>query len=57
MVAQMHQRGNAAVFQKTGKNVGGKMHVGGHVLAKKDASGQTGEVPVCISGGGFPGED
>ncbi|KAK4560758.1 hypothetical protein LTR86_005337 [Recurvomyces mirabilis] len=46
MVAQMHQRGNAAVFQKTGKSVGGKMHVGGHVLAKKDASGQTGEVPA-----------
>ena len=45
----MHQRGNAAVFKQTGHNVGGKMRVGGHVLAKTDASGQTGEVPVSIT--------
>jgi hypothetical protein len=29
------------------KSVGGKARVHGHMLAKKDGSGQTGNVPVC----------
>lgn len=47
MVAQVQQSGAQAIFKKFGKKVGGKAHVKGHMLAKKDAtSGQTGDVPV-----------
>ena len=50
MVNQVQQQGSQAILRKTGKKVGGKAHVQGHVLAKKDAtSGQTGEVPVSPS--------
>ncbi|KAK5117588.1 hypothetical protein LTR62_005010 [Meristemomyces frigidus] len=46
MVAQMGSRGNAAIFKQTGKTIGGKARVHGHVLAKTDASGQSGDVPA-----------
>ena len=47
MVNQVQQQGSQAILRKTGKSIGGKAHVKGHVLAKKDAtSGETGEVPV-----------
>ena len=43
----MEQRGSAAILRRFGKKIGGKTHVTGHQLVKKDASsGQTGEVPV-----------
>lgn len=47
MVAQVQQSGAQAILRKFGRKIGGKAHVKGHTLAKKDAtSGQTGEVPV-----------
>ncbi|CAK3818093.1 related to pepsin precursor [Lecanosticta acicola] len=46
-VQQVHQQGQQAIFKLTGKKIGGRAHVKGHVLAKKDpTSGQTGEVPA-----------
>jgi len=46
-VNQVHQQGSQAVFKQTGRRVGGRAHVRGHVLAKKDASsGETGNVPA-----------
>lgn len=37
-------------MKKFGRKVGGKAHVHGHKLAKKDpATGQTGEVPVSTT--------
>ena len=50
MVAQIENRGNPAIQRLTGKKIGGKAYVAGHVLAKKDAAtGQTGEVPVRLA--------
>jgi len=47
MVAKVEQRGNAAILKKFGRKIGGKAHVTGHVLQKKDAAtGKTGDVPV-----------
>ncbi|KAI7340858.1 acid protease [Hortaea werneckii] len=47
MVAQVQQSGAQAILRKFGRKIGGKAHVKGHTLAKKDAtSGQTGEVPA-----------
>lgn len=50
MVAQVQQSGSQAILKKFGRKLGGKAHVKGHMLAKKDpSSGQTGEVPVhCV---------
>ena len=49
MVAQVQQSGAQAILRKFGRKIGGKAHVKGHTLAKKDAtSGQTGEVPVRV---------
>lgn len=49
MAGQMHQTGQQAIFKKLGKKVGGKAHVKGHTLVKKDpTTGQTGEVPVRL---------
>ncbi|KAK5135882.1 hypothetical protein LTR08_004531 [Meristemomyces frigidus] len=47
MVNQVQQQGSQAILRKYGRKIGGRAHVKGHVLAKKDAtSGQTGEVPA-----------
>ncbi|KXL47577.1 MAG: hypothetical protein FE78DRAFT_536830 [Acidomyces sp. 'richmondensis'] len=47
MVAKVEQRGNAAILKKFGRKIGGKAHVTGHVLQKKDAAtGETGDVPA-----------
>lgn len=49
MVNQIQQQGSQAILRMTGKKIGGRAHVQGHVLAKKDAtSGETGEVPVSL---------
>ncbi|EME44244.1 hypothetical protein DOTSEDRAFT_71924 [Dothistroma septosporum NZE10] len=45
-VNHVHQQGQQAVFKATGRRVGGRAHVKGHVLAKTDQSGQTGDVPA-----------
>ncbi|KAF2171730.1 hypothetical protein M409DRAFT_17966 [Zasmidium cellare ATCC 36951] len=46
MVNQIEQQGQQAIFKKFGKKIGGRAHIKGHVLAKKDSSGQTGNVPA-----------
>jgi hypothetical protein len=49
MIAQVEQRGNAAILKALGTKVGGKARVSGHRLVKKDVTtGQTGQVPVYL---------
>ena len=46
MINKVEQSGAQAIMMKFGKKVDGKAHVQAKVLAKKDASGNTGEVPA-----------
>jgi len=45
-INKIEQQGSQSILRKFNKRIGGRAHVKGHVLAKKDGSGKTGDVPA-----------